>query len=110
MNNVPEIFKSKRFWSAIAYVLALLVVFYIPEFQGSEVEVAGGLTIVFSLLVGGYAAEDVVQVIVIARSLAAKTANKYDDMGVAIAEAAANSAGLNVPPVEVNVNTGGAAH
>lgn len=105
MNSIPEIFKSKRFWSAVGYVASLVVVFYLPEFQGSEEEVASGLTLVFGLLIGGYAAEDVVQAIVIARSLAAKTATKYDDMAVAVAEAAANSAGLNVPPAqEVNVN------
>lgn len=108
MNNIPELFSSKRFWSAVGYVVALVVVFYAPEFEGSEVEIASGVTIVFSLLIGGYAAEDIVQAIVIARTLAAKTATKYDDMAVAIAESVAESAGLNVPAAEVNVNVGGA--
>lgn len=105
MNNIPEIFKSKRFFSAVAYVIALVLVFYLPDFKGSEEEVASGLTLVFALLIGGYAAEDVVQAIVIARSLAAKTATKYDDMAVAIAETVATSAGLEVPPVEINIGS-----
>lgn len=105
MENVPELFKSKRFWSAVAYVLSLAFVAYSPEFQGNEVEIASFLTVIFGLLIGGYTAEDVVQAIVIGRSIAAKTPNKVDDMVAAAAEAVANSAGLNVPPAaEVNVN------
>ena len=109
MENVSfEFLKSKRFISAASYVLSLVLVAYLPVFAGMELEIAGGLTIVFSILIGGYAFEDALQVVVVARAMAARTETKVDDQVVALAEALVNAfkSGVAVTPAqEINIGS-----
>lgn len=110
MENVSfEFLKSKRFISAASYVVALILVAYLPIFEGMELDIASGLTIVFGILIGGYSVEDALKVLVIAREMAKKTeTNVDDDLLAAIYAAATTLIPTEKPAVEVNV--GGATH
>lgn len=101
-----EFLKSKRYIAAVSYVLSLVVVAYLPEFEGMEPEIASGLTVVFGLVIFGYSAENVIKALVIARALAAKTATPIDDIAV---QGVAAGLGVQLPPA-VEVNVGSAAH
>jgi hypothetical protein len=56
MENLPELLKSKRFWSAVFYV-AVLMLTAISEELAAVINVEW-LTVVFGILIGGYAVED----------------------------------------------------
>jgi len=54
--NVPELFKSKRFWSAVFYVLILSVSAFNDEL-GKAIDIEQ-LTLIFGILIGGYSLVD----------------------------------------------------
>jgi hypothetical protein len=68
-----DIFKSRRFWSAVMAVVVMLVYNYLPDLEVDPDMLTQGLLAVVGVLLGGYALEDVV--------IAAKSgsrASKYD--------------------------------
>lgn len=56
MSDVPELLKSKRFWGAVFYVLILVVTAF-NEDLGQAIDI-DQLTLIFGILIGGYAFED----------------------------------------------------
>lgn len=68
-----DIWKSKRFWSAVMAVITMLVYNYLPQLEVDQEVMTQGLLAIIGLLVGGYVVEDVV---VAARSGA--RAQKYE--------------------------------
>lgn len=61
MENVPEIFKSKRFWSALVGLVMMVATSLIPELEQHADTLIPAILLVISLLIGGYAAEDYAQ-------------------------------------------------
>lgn len=58
--NVPEILKSRRFWSALLGVVFMVLVNIIPELKANAEQLTNAALIVIGLLVGGYSLEDAV--------------------------------------------------
>lgn len=56
--NVPEIFTSKRFWSAVVGLVMMVATSLIPELEQHADTLIPAILLVISLLIGGYAAED----------------------------------------------------
>lgn len=58
MDNVPSIFKSKRFWSAVLGLVFMLAVEFVPQVGQNADELQAATMIVISLLIGGYSIQD----------------------------------------------------
>lgn len=58
-SNIPAIFRSKRFWSAITALIMMVVVALVPTLEAYADTLQPAIVILFGLLIGGYAAEDI---------------------------------------------------
>lgn len=58
-----NIFESKRFWSSVAAVVAMVVVSFVPEFQNSEQELASLFETVVLALIAGYTITDALKLL-----------------------------------------------
>lgn len=56
-----EIFKSRRFWSAVLGLLFMVLVSFVPALEPYRDTLIAAATVVIGLLIGGYAAEDVAE-------------------------------------------------
>lgn len=54
-----ELFRSRRFWSAIVGLLLMTIVNFVPELAQNVETLTTAIMIVVGLLIGGYTAEDV---------------------------------------------------
>lgn len=81
--NLPKLdkslFESKRFISAVAVVIAMVLVIFVPEFQDVETELVESLTILGLALVAGYTITDLTSIIVVLRVIAKLTPTTADD-------------------------------
>lgn len=81
--NVPnlnkEIWKSKRFISAVATVIALVIVSLVPEFEDMQNELVETLTLLGGLLIAGYTFTDFAAILVVMQRIAKLTPTKVDD-------------------------------
>lgn len=69
-----DIWKSRRFWSAIMALVVMVVYNYAPDLEIEPELLTEGVLAILGLLVGGYALEDVV---IAAKS--GKRAAKYEE-------------------------------
>jgi hypothetical protein len=61
MKDPFEVLKSKRFISAVAGLLVILLVSVAPELQNSEAFLVESITVIVTLLIGGYTITDAVK-------------------------------------------------
>jgi len=54
-----DIFKSRRFWSAVVGIVVMVVVALVPELAQYQDTIIAALVAIFGILIGGYTAEDV---------------------------------------------------
>lgn len=59
MNNIPALFQSKRFWSAVGTFIAMLWVAYDPQFESIQAILIPAIAAVGYGLINGYTREDV---------------------------------------------------
>lgn len=59
--NTPDIFKSKRFWSAVLGVLFMAAVHFIPALAADQDTLTKSALILIGLLIGGYSVEDAIE-------------------------------------------------
>jgi uncharacterized membrane protein len=71
MNN--DVFKSKRFWSAVVGLVFLVAGAFHPEVEVNAEMFQEALLVIVGLLIGGYALEDAA-----AALKSGKRADKYD--------------------------------
>ncbi len=57
LDNYP-IFKSKRFGSAIVYILVMILVVLVPAVESEQDLIIKAVTALFGVLIGGYALQD----------------------------------------------------
>jgi len=55
-----EIFKSKRFWTALLGIISMVLVAFVPELEPHMETLVPGILGVIGLLIGGYTAQDIV--------------------------------------------------
>lgn len=55
-----ELFKSRRFWSAIVGLVMMVIVNFIPELKQNAETLTTAIMIVVGLLIGGYSVEDAI--------------------------------------------------
>lgn len=55
-----EIFKSRRFWSAVIGLVAMVISSLVPEVRQHIDIIVPGIVGIVGILIGGYAIEDVV--------------------------------------------------
>ena len=53
-----EIFRSKRFWTALLGVVSMLLVAFVPELEAHVDTLTPGILAVVGLLIGGYTVQD----------------------------------------------------
>ena len=62
MNNLnlskPELFKSRKFWTAIIGLLADVIVAFVPDLEPVRIELITSITVIVGLVIGGYGIED----------------------------------------------------
>ena len=58
--SMPEIFKSRRFWSAVIGLFAMIVTGLVPELKEHIDIIVPGIVGLVGILIGGYAIEDAV--------------------------------------------------
>lgn len=111
MNNVPEIFKSKRFWTLIASIVSMFIVTLVPDFQSAEEQLITLIAVLGGIAVAGYSIEDALRVVYpTLADFVKETPNQIDDNLLALATIFVRSQYPNAlpgkadaPPVEVNV-------
>jgi sugar phosphate permease len=54
-----ELFKSRRFWSAVVGIVMMVAVNFLPQLAQNADTLTTAILIVVGLLIGGYSAEDV---------------------------------------------------
>lgn len=54
-----EIFRSRRFWSALVGLVFMVLVAFVPDLQSESETLITAAMVVIGLLIGGYTAEDV---------------------------------------------------
>lgn len=59
-NGLMELFKSKRFWSAIVGVVMMFIIAIFPELEANNSIITEALLIFIGLLIGGYTVVDAV--------------------------------------------------
>lgn len=59
--SVPELFKSKRWWSAVVGLAFMAAVHFVPALVPDQDLLTKSALVVIGLLIGGYAVEDGVQ-------------------------------------------------
>lgn len=81
--NLPKLdkslFESKRFISAVAVVIAMVLVVLVPDFQNVETELVEALTVLGLALVTGYTITDLTSIFVVLRVIAKLTSTTADD-------------------------------
>lgn len=55
-----ELFRSRRFWSAIVGLVLMVVVNFVPELAQNVDTLTTAIMIVIGLLIGGYSLEDAI--------------------------------------------------
>jgi uncharacterized membrane protein YeaQ/YmgE (transglycosylase-associated protein family) len=55
---IPEIFRSRRFWSAVIGLIAMTLAGIVPELQDHIDIIVPGIVGIVGVLIGGYAIED----------------------------------------------------
>jgi hypothetical protein len=55
---IPEILRSKRFWTAVGVIIAMLVVVLVPDFQSAETELVTAIAVIGVATSAGYSIED----------------------------------------------------
>ena len=55
-----EIFKSKRFWTALMGILSMVLVAFVPELEPHMETLVPGILGVVGLLIGGYTVQDTI--------------------------------------------------
>lgn len=55
MQNLPELFKSKRFWTAVSGIIAMIIVELVPTL--ADFDIAAIVLVVVSAIIG-YSLED----------------------------------------------------
>lgn len=58
MSNVPELFKSKRFWVSLTGLIVIIVSAFEPHLAARFEEIAPSVLIIVGALVGGYTITD----------------------------------------------------
>lgn len=58
---IPEIFKSKRFWSALVGLVMMVAVNLVPDLADNADTLTAAILVVVGLLIGGYSVEDAAQ-------------------------------------------------
>lgn len=59
--NVPEILKSKRFWSAVVGLVILVLSSVIPQLEAHLSVIAPSVIAIVGILIGGYSIEETAQ-------------------------------------------------
>ena len=59
--NIPELLKSKRFYSAAIALGMMVVVNVVPELADNEGQLTNAIVIVVGLLITGYSVEDAIE-------------------------------------------------
>jgi len=59
--NIPELLKSKRFWSAVIGLVMMVLVNVIPDLADNDGQLTNAILIIVGLLVGGYSIEDAIE-------------------------------------------------
>ena len=59
--ELPDILRSKRFWSALLGLLAMVIISVAPSLQEHIEILIPGVVGIIGILIGGYAVEDAVQ-------------------------------------------------
>lgn len=72
----PDIFKSRKFWTAIIGLVFNVVVAYIPELESIRAELILSCTVIVGLVIDGYSRED--------RAIAAQTGKRNIKYGVTV--------------------------
>jgi len=67
--SLPPLFKSRKYWAAIIGVLVSGIVAYIPELEAVQSEMILFCTVIFGLVIHGYAEED--------KAIAAQTGKRH---------------------------------
>lgn len=57
---IPKIFRSRRFWSALVGLIAMVVAGLVPELREHIDVIVPGIVGIIGVLIGGYAIEDAV--------------------------------------------------
>lgn len=55
-----EIFKSKRFWTALMGIISMVLVAFVPELEPHMETLVPGILGVIGLLIGGYTVQDTI--------------------------------------------------
>lgn len=58
-----NIFESKRFWSTVTVLVAMVVTAFVPELKNAESAIAENLEMIILALVAGYTITDVVKLL-----------------------------------------------
>lgn len=58
MPQLPELLKSRRFWSAVIGLAMLVIVNLVPELAARQEELSAAIVIIVGMLIGGYSLED----------------------------------------------------
>jgi hypothetical protein len=75
----PDIFKSRKFWTAIIGLMFDVAIAYIPEFEPIRTELILSCTVIVGLVIDGFARED--------RAIAAQTGKRNMKYGVTVTAA-----------------------
>lgn len=57
-----DIFKSRRFWTAVGSLIAMVIVAFVPELESVQETLVVATVIIAGFLIGGYSAEDVFRI------------------------------------------------
>lgn len=58
--SVPDLFRSKRWWSAVVGLVFMAAVHFIPALAADQDTLTKSALIIIGLLIGGYSVEDAV--------------------------------------------------
>ncbi len=85
--NLPRLLRSKRFWSYLSGIIALLLVSFVPALEGQEEQLIDAIRNLTLMLIGSYGVQDA--------ATAWKTSSSINivnrDSGVGVAEALART-------------------
>jgi hypothetical protein len=56
-----ELLKSKRFWSAVVGLVAIIITAYVPELRAQIDVIVPGILGIIGILIGGYSVEQAAQ-------------------------------------------------
>lgn len=59
--QIPAIFRSKRFWSAVLGLVMMVLIHFEPRLADNAEQLTASVLIIIGLLVGGYAVEDAIE-------------------------------------------------